>query len=61
MLKNMLKLKKEVNDFKWSTYLSEYGRTNYYEAFAEIFANSQCGKPNVLGEAMNEFLEKRLK
>ena len=45
----------------FSKYLSDYGKTNYLEAFAEIFANSQCGKPNVLGEAMNEWLEKRMK
>lgn len=38
--------------------LSEYGRTNYYEAFAEAFANSQLGKPNELGDAMNEWLKK---
>jgi hypothetical protein len=38
--------------------LSEYGRTNHYEAFAEAFANSQLGKPNELGDAMNEWLKK---
>jgi len=47
--------------FLWKTYLSDYGKTNYAEAFAEAFANSQCGKSNVLGDAMSEFLEERLK
>jgi hypothetical protein len=36
--------------------LSKYAHTNSYEAFAEIFANSQCGKPNELGLAMQEWL-----
>ena len=48
----------DVNLFK---NLSEYGRTSYFEAFAEIFANSQCGEPNILGRAMIKFLEERLK
>lgn len=38
--------------------LSKYGHTNYYEAFAEIFANSQCGEPNELGKAMEQWLVK---
>jgi SPP1 gp7 family putative phage head morphogenesis protein len=45
-------------DFSIKDNLSEYGRTNYYEGFAEAFANSQCGKPNELGKAMNEWLKK---
>lgn len=51
----------EVEDFRWSTYLSKYGQSNIFEAFAESFANSQCGESNVLGDAMNKFLEERLK
>ena len=38
--------------------LSKYGHTNYFEAFAEIFANSQCGAPNELGKAMEQWLVK---
>lgn len=33
----------------------------YCECFAEIFANSQCGKPNALGIAMNKYLSEILK
>lgn len=38
--------------------LSEYGRTNSAEFFAEVFANSQCGQPNELGKAMELWLTK---
>ena len=48
-------------DVTFSRDLSRYGKTNYAEAFAEMFANSQCGKPNVLGQAMNIWLEERFK
>lgn len=40
-------------------YMSNYAQKNDKELFAEIFANSQCGKPNVLGEAMNTWLEQK--
>ena len=50
---------KEGNpDFLVSKNISEYGKTNYFEAFAETFANSQCGSPNELGKAMNIWLER---
>ena len=50
---------KEKNpDFRISQNISEYGKTNYFEAFAETFANSQCGAPNELGKAMNIWLER---
>ena len=39
--------------------LSEYGFSNGSEFFAECFMNSQCGKPNELGNAMNIWLERR--
>ena len=39
--------------------LSQYGKTNYAEFFAEVFANSQLGEPNELGNAMNEWLRKK--
>lgn len=38
-------------------FLSDYGRTNSAEFFAECFANLHCGKPNALGKAMEKFLE----
>ena len=50
--------KEENPDFLVSKNISEYGKTNYFEAFAEIFANSQCGSPNELGKAMNIWLER---
>ena len=50
---------KENNaDFDLEKNLSRYGRTNDFEAFAEIFANSQLGAPNELGIAMQQWLEK---
>lgn len=39
--------------------LSQYGKTNYSEFFAEVFANSQLGESNELGDAMSEWLKKR--
>ena len=50
--------KEENQDFLVSKNISEYGKTNYFEAFAETFANSQCGSPNELGKAMNIWLER---
>ena len=50
--------KEENQDFLVSKNISEYGKTNYFEAFAETFANSQCGAPNALGKAMNMWLER---
>ena len=40
-------------------YLSEYGKKNSREFFAECFANSRCGAPNILGEAMNQWLKEK--
>lgn len=39
--------------------ISDYGCTNKAEFFAEVFANSQLGEPNELGNAMNIWLEER--
>lgn len=41
--------------------ISEYAEKNNSEWFAEVFANSQGGKPNALGMAMNDYLEEVLK
>jgi len=50
---------KENNpDFTMLGKISEYGKTNDFEFFAEVFANSQCGAPNELGMAMLKWLEK---
>ena len=47
-----------------SRYVEEYIRTQKpgkydYEFFAECFANSQLGEPNILGQAINQWLESR--
>lgn len=51
---------KERNpDFKVTKdVISEYGRKNHAEAFAEVFANALCGKPNELGEAMKIWIKR---
>ena len=57
ILDEILDIAKSNNaNFDLEKNLSGYGHTNVYEAFAEIFANSQCGKPNELGLAMQEWL-----
>lgn len=50
----------EMKLSKWlGEYLSGYAKDgNYGEKIAEIFANSQLGKSNVLGNAMSIWLEK---
>lgn len=45
-------------DFKLYKHISEYGNSNVKEAFAEMFANSQLGKPNEAGECMSIWLER---
>lgn len=59
--------KKEIVDiakesdpsFKYADYISDYGKTNDMEFFAEVFANSQLGAPNKLGLAMKEWLKRK--
>ncbi len=41
-----------------SKYLSVYGATNNREIFAECFAYSQLGNPNILGYAMQIWFER---
>lgn len=48
--------KSNNSEFSLKDNLSRYGRSNYHEFFAEVFANSQCGEPNELGKAMIEWL-----
>lgn len=38
-------------------YVSMYGRSDYEEMFAEMFANSQLGDSNALGDELIEFLK----
>ena len=60
VFKEVLDIAKESNsEFSLSANISRYGKTDYYEAFAEVFANSQLGDPNELGLAMNVWLERQ--
>ena len=51
--------KETDNTFNLSENISRYGKSDYQEFFAEVFANSQLGKPNALGHAMNKWLERK--
>lgn len=46
-------------NFDLNSQISAYGRKNSAEFFAESFMNAQCGVPNQLGQAMNEWLRRR--
>lgn len=50
--------KMKVTEIK-SKFMSEYGKKNPCEFFAEAFANAHCGQPNVIGEAMLVFLKEK--
>ena len=59
MFKEIIDIAKANNpDFNIKEQISRYGKSNYFEAFAESFANSQCGAPNELGKAMEQWLIK---
>lgn len=49
---------KKVNFRNYTKYLSEYGRKDEFEFFAECHANMRCGKPNALGQALKKWLER---
>lgn len=51
--------KESDSDFSLFDHISDYGKTNEAEFFAEVFANSQLGKPNALGDAMNIWLKRK--
>ena len=59
--------RKQINDiaktlddnYSESKYISDYGSGKDTEFFAECFANSQLGQPNVLGKAIEIWLERR--
>lgn len=46
-------------DFRLADNISDYGKSNYFEFFAEVFANSQLGEPNELGVATEMWLKKK--
>lgn len=52
------KVKRTSQKTIMNQFMSEYGRSKPAEFFAESFANLHCGRPNVLGEAMGDFLTK---
>lgn len=59
MFTEIIEIAKESNPaFSLKENISGYGKSNYEEAFAEVFANSQLGKPNELGKAMLIWLER---
>lgn len=45
--------------YNWREDISESGKKKATEFFAECFANSQCGKPTILGKAMNRWLKRK--
>lgn len=49
--------RKNNPNFDIENQLSNYGKTQPSEFFAECFANMECGKPNELGKAMQEYLK----
>ncbi len=51
--------KSNNSSFDLNKNLSQYGKENSFEFFAECFANAECGKPNELGKAMQQYLKKR--
>ena len=56
----IISIAKEKNPlFVLEDNISSYGKSNKAEFFAEVFMNSQLSKPNELGNAMNEWLEKK--
>ncbi len=51
--------KQRNKNFDLKKCISRYGNTSKSEFFAEVFANSQTGKPNALGKAMNVWLKRK--
>lgn len=58
MKDDIIKIAKDMNkDFSLDLELSQYGRTNNAEFFAECFANARSGRPNTLGKAILKYLD----
>lgn len=47
-----------TNFRNYKQYLSDYGKTNPREFFAECYANYRCGKANILGKAIGLWIER---
>lgn len=56
----IIEIAKSINpSFSLMDNISEYGASMKEEFFAEAFVNSQLGKPNELGNAMNVWLDRK--
>ena len=51
--------KKENKQFDILKNISDYGKINDRDFFAECFANMELGKSNELGEALKTYLKER--
>lgn len=51
------KLDSNINLKNYKEYISEYGESSPEEFFAECFANLECGNPNILGKAIENYLK----
>ena len=59
MKNDILKIAEKLDEkFKFEENISYYGAGNSKDFFAECFANSECGKINILGMALLEYLKK---
>ena len=61
MCKQINAIAKEMGEPNPQQFISGYGKSNVDEYFAECFANSMCGKPNILGKATKVWLERNYK
>lgn len=61
ILKIIKEIKPDTTKQEYIANLSRYSMKNPAEFFAEAFANSECGEPNIIGKAMKIFLERNLK
>lgn len=61
MCKQINAIAKEMGEPNPQQFISGYGKSNVHEYFAECFANSMCGKPNILGKATKVWLERNYK
>ncbi len=54
-------LNPKITRQKFAEASSSYSTESDAEFFAEAFANAECGKPNIIGNAIKIFLERNLK
>ena len=51
--------KDEISYYGFITKISDYGKKNVLEWWAETFSNMMCGKPTLEAEAMKEYLKRK--